>query len=287
DVVAVAPASEKPARWAAVLAEERAAVVEALRELQHPHAETIGAIHALLENRVWLGLFSRAAACRVVAQWPDILELPLTITATVSAASSVSSSLESDESAATLACTSDDALAASSYDQLDAGLGDYDEDGGDPLSLVEPWAASGYWCGSSVCSETTLVGGSDAAARVPDSAATADARPAVMADEMGICWPVGGAASDAACSWGRFYAELGEVRVPTRFRVPQHSLSKLATEQLMMRNDKIICPLKNRLQEANPRRQDFEDHIRATGTIPMPAARHRSPLRRVTRIGAP
>ncbi|KAJ1932429.1 hypothetical protein FBU59_006373 [Linderina macrospora] len=92
-----------------------------------------------------------------------------------------------------------------------------------------------------------------------------------MPDHLGICWPLDDSAREAARSWGRFYADLGDTRVPSRFRTPERSLAMLATEQLMMQNDKIVCPLKNRLQEPNPRRQQFEEYVRATGSLPPPA----------------
>ncbi|KAJ2711566.1 hypothetical protein H4R19_003186 [Coemansia spiralis] len=269
---AVAPArsaGDSPGCWTAALADKRAVFVEALRELQHPHAEAIGTIHALLDNRVCLGLLSPAAAGAFGLCSDDDVGLPLSVATTLSIDGSLSSSLESTDSAATFAGPSDD--------ELDDG---YDD--GEQLSLVDAWASGRRWPGpprgSSICSEATLAGSCDTARSAP------------LPDDMGICWPLGGTHSDAACAWGRFYAELGEMRIPTRFRTPQHSLAKLATEQLMMRNDKIVCPLKNRLQEPNPRRLAFEDHIRATGIIlpPTVATRHCSPLRSETsRTAAP
>ncbi|KAJ2453240.1 hypothetical protein EV183_002394 [Coemansia sp. RSA 2336] len=136
--------------------------------------------------------------------------------------------------------------------------------GSEPAEPVAAWAGGGRWGGArrgrSIASDRTLAG--DAA---------------LEPDELGVCWPVaGGGAREAP----RFDAELGAVRVPPRFRVPQHSLAMLAGEQRMMRSDKIVCPLKNRLQEVNPRRQGFEDVVRATGAIPAPPAAQPSPLRR-------
>ncbi|KAJ2630346.1 hypothetical protein H4R22_002737 [Coemansia sp. RSA 1290] len=133
----------------------------------------------------------------------------------------------------------------------------------EPAEPIAAWAIGGRWGGSrrgrSIASDRTLTG--DAA---------------LEPDELGVCWPVaGGCAREAP----RFDAELGAVRVPPRFRVPQHSLAMLAGEQRMMRSDKIVCPLKNRLQEVNPRRQCFEDVVRATGAIPPPPAQEQSPLR--------
>ncbi|KAJ2779199.1 hypothetical protein H4R18_004144 [Coemansia javaensis] len=291
------PAAEKPApapgSGAALLAERRAALVGALRGLQHPHAETVGAIHALLENRVWLGLLSAAAACAYAAP----LDLPLAI-----AAPAIPSSLESRDTAATLVADDDDDDDDDGYGDSDpfgplaGGLARFDADDDGDSDGSGLWSHSRRWRGPSISSECTLVGVSDAL-HVPgaipddddDDDAAAAAAPAAIPDDMGVCWPLGGSPTDSARSWGRFYAELGQLRVPTRYRVPHRSLAMLATEQLMMRNDKIVCPLKNRLQESNPRRQAFEDYIRATGSIPPPpppaaAARPRSPLQHTTRI---
>ncbi|KAJ2548653.1 hypothetical protein GGH95_006393, partial [Coemansia sp. RSA 1836] len=178
------------------------------------------------------------------------------------AACSLSSSLDSAESEATLSAESDAAA--------------------EPEGLFELWASGGgFWRrrtghGRRASSVHTAVAPEEAEEEEEEP------KPAAMADHAGTCWPLDAAAGDAARGWGRFYAELGGVRVPTRFRVPRHSLAMLAAEQLMMRNDKIVCPLKNRLQEPNPRRQRFEAHIHATGTVP-PAHAHahaqgRSPL---------
>ncbi|KAJ2156168.1 hypothetical protein GGF46_005372 [Coemansia sp. RSA 552] len=259
--------------WVASLDEKRSAFVEALRELQHPHAEGIEAIHALLCNRACLGLLSADAAGDFAgrpAVAADDLDLSLALDSTAESPTvSLSSSLGSEESAATLDGDADEDSPAE-----ETGLGG---------RVIEMWASSGRWGGAagggrrgrSICSERTLVAGEGTRAGC-GAADDAQAEP----DDMGVCWPLDAAAKEAAGSWGRFYADLGEARVPTRFRVPQHSLSMLASEQLMMRNDKIVCPLKNRLQEVNPRRQCFEDFVRATGTIPPPAtdARPRSSL---------
>ncbi|KAJ2310019.1 hypothetical protein H4S02_009177 [Coemansia sp. RSA 2611] len=225
------PATPQP-RWDDALAEKRAAFVDALRELQHPHADAIGAISELLDNRVRLGLLS-AAAARDFAATADDAALTLANTP----ATSLSSSLGSDESGETLAADEPERL--------------------DPIA----WAHSQWRSarrGRSIASDATLV------------------EPTAAPDDMGVCWPLD-YGSSRAC--GRFFADLGEVRVPSRFRVPQNSLAMLAGEQLMMRNDKIVCPLKNRLQEVNPRRQCFEDYVRATGAIPPPPAAVRPPSR--------
>ncbi|KAJ2695067.1 hypothetical protein GGH99_000341 [Coemansia sp. RSA 1285] len=180
-------------------------------------------------------------------------------------------------------------------------------------SLIEMWATSGFWRGVSTRAwsgtsfiqerrNVSISSGSTLTASVSDGdaendtasnsnsnsnsqpPAEAEAAGAVppMADELGVCWPLDEASSERAGSWGHFYAQLGDVRVPTRFRTPHQSLVMLATEQSMMASDKIVCPLKNRLQEPNPRRQLFEDHIRETGLLPPPLPtgtnRPRSPL---------
>ncbi|KAJ2802564.1 hypothetical protein H4R20_003232 [Coemansia guatemalensis] len=283
---------EPAVQWDLELAQKRAAFVEALRELQHPHADTIEAINALLANRTSLGLLTAATASGYAANTgndedDDDMELPLTIfNSSGSPANSMSSSLDSDESAETLANSGvcDNGL----LDEDELALVDAEEqpDQSSEPSFIEAWAAGELWSGAasrrsaSICSDSTLDGASEAM-RVHSSCLAEDAAPAAIPDDMGICWPLDDLTGASARSWGRFYADLGEVRVPTRFRVPQNSLSMLATEQLMMRNDKIVCPLKNRLQEVNPRRQCFEDYIRATGTVPPSPStvKPRSPLR--------
>ncbi|KAJ2701823.1 hypothetical protein H4218_001207 [Coemansia sp. IMI 209128] len=288
----VAESVEPAARalWRLTLDEQRIAFIETLRQLQHPHADVIGSLNVLLCNRVAIGLLgpNSAADYRCAMQRPACMDaaLPIDIVGLTRsvAACSLSSSFGSDESATTLGAEDgerfDSGEAADPFEQTVQGL---------KLGLVEMWASNGFWRGASARSR------SDASGRPRRSSAhsvhtvvgdeprpgAAEAKPAAITDHMGTCWPLDEASKEAASSWGRFYADLGGVRVPTRFRVPRHSLAMLATEQLMMRNDKIVCPLKNRLQEANPRRQRFEDFINATGTIPLPAPPaklRRSPL---------
>ncbi|KAJ2082083.1 hypothetical protein H4R24_001881 [Coemansia sp. RSA 988] len=282
---------EPAVQWDLELAQKRAAFVEALRELQYPHADTIEAINALLSNRVSLGLLTAASASGYVSDdeddEDDEMELPLTIVnLSDSPTNSMSSSLDSDKSSETL--TNSDACDDELLDETELALGDAREqpDQSSEPSFIEAWTTGELWSGvasrrsASICSDTTLDDAGEAM-RALSNNTDEDQTPAAMPDDMGICWPLDDLDGASARSWGRFYADLGEVRVPTRFRVPQNSLSMLATEQLMMRNDKIVCPLKNRLQEVNPRRQSFEDYVRATGTVPpSPSAiKPRSSLR--------
>ncbi|KAJ2610792.1 hypothetical protein H4S08_003451 [Coemansia sp. RSA 1365] len=283
--------AEPAVRWDIELAQKRAAFVEALRELQHPHADMIEAINALLVNRAGLGLFTAAAASGYAADASDDdMELPLTIVnSSSSPVNSMSSSLDSDESTETLA--NDETCDEELLDEAELVIGSDVGTEGQPdkcpdSSFTEAWAFGELWSGAanrrsaSICSDTTLDAAGEAL-RVHNNNMVEDPAPTAVPDDMGICWPLDDLSNASAHSWGRFYAELGEVRIPTRFRVPQNSLSMLATEQLMMRNDKIVCPLKNRLQEANPRRQYFEDYVRATGSVPPPssAVKLLSPLR--------
>ncbi|PIA15311.1 hypothetical protein COEREDRAFT_82069 [Coemansia reversa NRRL 1564] len=270
--------AEPAVRWDLELAQKRAAFVEALQELQHPHADIIEAINVLLVNRAGLGLLTAAAANDYVADTgDDDMELTLTIVnSSGSPVNSMSSSLDSEESTETLANgeTRDDEMLDEAElvidDDLDA---EGQPDKGSESSFIEAWASGELWSGApnrrsaSICSDSTLNAAGEAL-RLQNNNMAEDTAPTPVPDDMGICWPLDDLSSPSARSWGRFYAELGEVRIPTRFRVPQNSLFMLATEQLMMRNDKIVCPLKNRLQEANPRRQCFEDYVRATGTVP-------------------
>ncbi|KAI8324998.1 hypothetical protein GQ54DRAFT_320176 [Martensiomyces pterosporus] len=275
------------------LEEHRAALIAQLREMQHPQAESITTINSLLNNRAKLGLLDPASVSEYccAAQNSDNADEEGTAACPIGAPnllqpteSNLSSSFNSDDTATTLA-SADDEAAEASGPLASAEAEDLGQQPSQSLksSFIESWATNGFWRGvstrswssqhsrrrrrTSVSSEHTLVAHGDA---LFSPGAAADA-PAAMSDVLGICWPMDDAAREAAHNWGRFYADLGDVRVPTRFRVPQHSLTMLATEQLMMRNDKIICPLKNRLQEVNPRRQRFEDYIRSTGCIPPPA----------------
>ncbi|KAJ2330384.1 hypothetical protein GGI00_003731 [Coemansia sp. RSA 2681] len=267
----VAESIEPAARafWGLTLDEQRAAFVAALRLVQHPHADVIGPLNLLLCNRAAIGLLSPASAAdyntTISSNSSSAVPIAIAGLARSAAACSLSSSLDSAESEATLAAESDAAA--------------------EPEGLFDLWASGGgFWRrragrGRRASSMHTAVAPEEEA----EEAEAEEPRPAAMADHAGTCWPLDAAAGDAAArGWGRFYAELGGVRVPTRFRVPRHSLAMLAAEQLMMRNDKIVCPLKNRLQEPNPRRQRFEAHIHATGAVP-PAHAHahaqgRSPL---------
>ncbi|KAJ1665993.1 hypothetical protein IW140_000581 [Coemansia sp. RSA 1813] len=228
----------------------------------------------------------------------------------------ISSSLNSNGSSDTL--TSDDANASAAgtaetttgpYAVDSSGDNNNNEQQQPPVQgtksrLIEMWATNGFWRGvstrawsgysqqerrrSSVCSGSTLaagIGDSDADTdtdNIGQVAPNPSTVTATMPDEMGICWPLDDASSERTNSWGRFYADLGGLRIPTRYRTPNRSLAMLATEQRMMLNDKIVCPLKNRLQEPNPRRQQFEDYIRETGSLPLPqstcSSRPLSPL---------
>ncbi|KAJ2745741.1 hypothetical protein GGI20_001911 [Coemansia sp. BCRC 34301] len=286
----VAESIEPAARafWSLTLDERRATFIEALHQLQHPHADVIGSLNLLLCNRVAIGLLDpvsasdystaqqRAAAAEAAAAACNGA-VPIAIadlTPRCSAAYSLSSSFDSSESETTL-------VAGDDVDSFDLGISadqaEQQTAQGLKRGLVEMWANGGFWRGMSARPQSS----SRRASSVHTVAAEEPAKPVAMTDHTGACWPLDDVSKDVARSWGRFYADLGGVRVPTRFRVPHHSLAMLATEQLMMRNDKIVCPLKNRLQEANPRRQLFEDYIHATGTIPVQARHarlHRSPL---------
>ncbi|KAJ2503025.1 hypothetical protein GGH96_000624 [Coemansia sp. RSA 1972] len=217
-------------QWDSELETKRLEFVDALRELQHPHAETIADVHALLDNRVQLGLVS-ADAAREFSPSNDTL-------ADISPSSSLESeSLGSEASIESEAPTVHESQTV--HDMLDE-------------------AVRTRWRGRSISSERTCV----------------DMEPET--DALGVCWPLHGACTQTGSG---FYALLGEVRVPSRFRVPSHSLMMLASEQRMVASDKIVCPLKNRLQEVNPKRQGFEDYVRATGCIPPVPVRLHSRLR--------
>ncbi|KAJ1965357.1 hypothetical protein GGI12_000835 [Dipsacomyces acuminosporus] len=294
------PVQQRPS-----LEQHRAILAALLRDMQNPQAEAIVAVNSLLSNRTKLGLLDPASVREYcyAAQSSDSPDEEGTVAYPIGPSShlcagesNLSSSFNSDDTAATLASSEEEcaeARAAASH----IGPPEEGEEGPvgfeTPLqqhasrsiksSFIEGWASSGFWRGvsarswssvdsssgrrrTSVSSERTAVALGDAPL---STEASADA-PVALPDVLGICWPLDDAAKEAANSWGRFYAELGDVRVPTRFRSPLNSLAMLATEQLMMRNDKIVCPLKNRLLEANPRRQRFEDYIRTTGSIPPP-----------------
>ncbi|KAJ1721246.1 hypothetical protein LPJ53_004203 [Coemansia erecta] len=274
----------------ATLEEKRQALVELLREMQSPNAESIVPTHSLLCNRAKLGLLDSQSARKhghAMARAGNgaAAAMPIGIVAgPLSGDSTLASSLESDASDETLTEADGD----SEYDGLEIQLSG-DRSGQLPApsatstglkaSLIDMWANNGgFWRGVSVrpwstrasrrastCSVNTLISAQDS--RSADTLEVAEAVP----DVGGICWALSDALEELAKqSWTRFYASLGGVRVPTRFRTPEHSLNMLACEQLMMRNDKLICPLKNRTQEPNPRRQLFEEFIRATGTVPPP-----------------
>ncbi|KAJ1821474.1 hypothetical protein LPJ56_001137, partial [Coemansia sp. RSA 2599] len=307
---------ERKARAVATLERQRLALVGLLREMQSPNAEAIVSTHSLLCNRSRLGLLDMASArgygraMQGTDESSKAVEPIGIIDGERSPDATLASSLASDSSEETLnennAETEADADAE--YDGLvirtssdhcaTAALqaaAQTQEPKLEPAtsglkaSLVDMWASNGFWRGvsarpwsarasrrESVCSINTLVSAQD-----PRSAATNEA--AALPDVGGVCWALTDALHELATqSWSRFYASLGGVRVPTRYRTPLHSLTMLATEQLMMCNDKLICPLKNRLQEPNPRRQVFEEYIRATGTVPPPDSvadrKIRSPL---------
>ncbi|KAI7830994.1 hypothetical protein BX661DRAFT_197534 [Kickxella alabastrina] len=228
-------ASEKQAWGLDVLEEQRLALVRMLRDTQSAQAEKVVAAHALMSSRAACGLVDATSARaygRALRQSSAYgIAMPAAAHA-VSSNDSLASSLSSTSSEATL------------NDGDSDGGGDDAMDGPSRPGLIESWAANSFWRGmsarpwsasrpGSVCSDRTLP----------------------VADATGMCWSLD-AGDDAASAWGQFYASLGGVRIPTRFR------------QLMMRNDKLRCPLKNRLVEPNPRRLAFEDHIRATGSVP-------------------
>ncbi|KAJ2810184.1 hypothetical protein FBU31_008046, partial [Coemansia sp. 'formosensis'] len=240
----VAESIEPAARalWSLTLDEQRIAFIDTLHQLQHPHADVIGSLNLLLCNRVAIGLLCptsaadyscamQRAACSSSAAVPiDIVGLTRP-----AAACSLSSSFDSNESATTLGA--DDAERFDFGDTIDQA-----EQAAQrlKLSLIEMWANGGFWRGVST-RPWNNGSGSSVHTVVSDepSPATTEAKPAAIADHLGTCWPLDEASKDVSNSWGRFYADLGGVRVPTRFRVPRHSLAMLATEQLMMRNDKI------------------------------------------------
>ncbi|KAJ2391139.1 hypothetical protein GGI05_003027 [Coemansia sp. RSA 2603] len=274
----------------ATLEEKRQALIEMLREMQSPNAENIVSTHTLLCNRAKLGLLDSQSARKhghamLRAGGSGAAAMPIGFVAgPLSGDSTLASSLESDASDETLTEADGD----SEYDGLEIQLsGDRSTQQSAPsvttmglkASLIDMWANNGgFWRGVSVrpwstrasrrastCSVNTLISAQDA--RTTDTLEMAEAVP----DVGGICWALSDALEELAKqSWTRFYASLGGVRVPTRFRTPEHSLNMLACEQLMMQNDKLICPLKNRTQEPNPRRQQFEEFIRTTGTVPQP-----------------
>ncbi|KAJ2706771.1 hypothetical protein FB645_001375 [Coemansia sp. IMI 203386] len=297
---------EHRARAVATLEQKRQALVGMLREMQSPNAENIVTTHSLLCNRSKLGLLDMASARDYGLTMHNAdnghASAPISINEEEHPAdATLASSLASDSSEETLteAGAEADADVDAEYDVLEirttadrsssAGTLPATAPTGLKASLVEIWASNGFWRGvsarswssrasrrESVCSINTLVGTNG-----PRSAAAYET-PA-LPDAGGVCWALTDALHELATqSWNRFYASLGGVRVPTRYRTPRHSLNMLATEQLMMRNDKLICPLKNRLQEPNPRRQVFEEYIRATGTVPPPDSvsdrKIRSPL---------
>ncbi|KAJ2907573.1 hypothetical protein GGI21_003752 [Coemansia aciculifera] len=239
--VIVAESIEPAARgfWGLTLSEQRASFIEALQKLQHPYADVIGSRNLLLCNRAAIGLLDSVSASDY--------------------------NYRLQRQAAAAACGSSRSI---------------------PIAIVGLTPRTSAACSlsssfDSAESDTTLVAADDVEEffMSDEQTVVAEKEPAAMADHEGTCWPLSEAAKDITRSWGRFYADLGSVRVPSRFRVPRHSLAMLASEQLMMRNDKIVCPLKNRLQEANPRRQLFEDYIHATGTIP---AQSRTPKPRLS-----
>ncbi|KAJ2887835.1 hypothetical protein FB639_001046 [Coemansia asiatica] len=308
---------ERRARAVATLEKQRLALVGILRETQSPNAETIVSTHSLLCNRSRLRLLDMASARdygRTMQGEADSQQVtePIGIGNQEQAAdATLASSLASDTSEETLIETGAEADVDldAEYDGLmirtsaDGGSAPVStassttsstissatssatssttSSAGLKASLVEIWASNGFWRGASarswsntrtsrresVCSINTLA--IDQVAALPDVG--------------GVCWALTEALHELSTqSWSRFYASLGGVRVPTRYRTPRHSLNMLATEQLMMCNDKLVCPLKNRVQEPNPRRQVFEEYIRTTGTLPPPDSvadrKIRSPL---------
>ncbi|KAJ2777066.1 hypothetical protein GGI15_004628 [Coemansia interrupta] len=275
----------------ATLEEKRQALVEMLREMQNPNAENIVTTHSLLCNRAKLGLLDSQSARKHghammrAGNNGAAAAMPIGIaTSPLSGDSTLASSLESDASDETLTEADGD----SEYDGLEIQLSG-NRSGQPPAasatamglkaSLIDMWANNGgFWRGVSVRSWSTRVSRRASTVSVNTLINAQDSRPAdalevaeAVPDVGGICWALSDALEELAKqSWTRFYASLGGVRVPTRFRTPEHSLNMLACEQLMMRNDKLICPLKNRTQEPNPRRQYFEEYIRTTGTVPPP-----------------
>ncbi|KAJ2722269.1 hypothetical protein GGI07_003415 [Coemansia sp. Benny D115] len=291
----------------AALEEQRHKLAGILIE-QQPHlrqlAENILAAHALLSNRVALGL-TDAASARAYADARshrrsigNLTVVPMDIVSDspwpTSDADALASSLDSDASQETLG-RDDDSVSDDEDDDVllirptaasktgaassAASASSSSSSSGLKASLVELWAVNSSIWSPANRSEQAPSLCSEAATTMEDSHLDSlDAQ--LLPDASGICWALTDQdAQDAAGSWGRFFASLGGVRVPTRFRTPQGSLAMLATEQLMMLNDKLVCPLRNRLQEPNPRRTAFEEHIRLTGALPpAPAKRTPSPL---------
>ncbi|KAJ1944572.1 hypothetical protein EC988_005954 [Linderina pennispora] len=264
------PEAEKPAETAGEdkrqkLVELRTAFIGVLRELQMPQADSIMSVSELLQNRSELGLLDLASVSEFCHSELD------------DSASCI------DEDAAPMlpaSYSSDDTTLLGTDDELFA---ERSADSGRPskTSFIESWAHNGFWRGVSTRS---WMSPQERRSRRRTSASSDSTlvAPYAVPDHLGICWPLDDTAREAARSWGRFYADLGDTRVPSRFRTPDNSLAMLATEQLMMRNDKIVCPLKNRLQETNPKRQQFEEYVRATGSLPPPAVSSdftKSPLR--------
>ncbi|KAJ1913013.1 hypothetical protein H4219_005384 [Mycoemilia scoparia] len=80
----------------------------------------------------------------------------------------------------------------------------------------------------------------------------------LLDDMYDMCWPLDPAEKAAVAEEAR--KSMPQVQIPPRYRGA--SLQPLATEQLMMKEGKIICPLKNRLARANTRRIAFEVALR-------------------------
>lgn len=307
------------------LQEQRIRLFELLQEQECPQAESIISINRLLDNRAQLRLLDPVSASDYTPPQPafdqqegeeeeeeDVgLVMPISVGKQIDGndeegcTGNMSTSLESEEStSSTLVNEEANAISASAIiespgnniDSLKRNI---------KAGLIEMWASNGFWRGVSSRawngsrykkSSSTLGDDetNDSKGELAEDAEALKDLPPAIEDVMGICWPLDNPFKyeDVRSCWGRFYAELGDVRVPSRFRVPRHSLIKLATEQLMMQNDKIVCPLKNRLQEANPRRQQFEDYVREVGTLPPPpsssssaaAGNRRSPLQKQIRL---
>ncbi|KAJ1799327.1 hypothetical protein LPJ59_001910 [Coemansia sp. RSA 2399] len=293
-------------KMSAGLEVHRATFLESLYDVQDSAAESIAATNALLCNRVKLGLLDSASAKNYYAQMAQAADGDDMLAISIGFADEsdeqhqlgdgegdISSSLNSNGSSDTL--TPDDTEMA-----VDISGDDNDEPQqqqhqqqpaqGTKASLIEMWATNGFWRGvstrawssytqqrrrrSSACSGSTLATGvcdieADKDTDADNIEQTASATTAAISDEMSICWPLDDASRERTRSVGRFYTDLGGLHVPSRYRTPNRSLAMLATEQRMMVNDKIVCPLKNRLQEPNPGRQQFEDYIREIGSLAL------------------
>ncbi|KAJ1679086.1 hypothetical protein EV182_002757 [Spiromyces aspiralis] len=85
----------------------------------------------------------------------------------------------------------------------------------------------------------------------------------LLDDPYHICWPLDPV--EKARSVEAIRRATPCVRIPPRYR--STSLKPLAIEYRMMKANKIVCPLKNRLNTLNPRRMTFEIALRERGEL--------------------